>query len=743
MANVGAHRRHVKVKVHRPVRSHGFSGKLLELARSRSRVDVVAQQVLDHDDDGIFEAVRTNDQVTTLRIIDANPECLQVRDSVGAAPLHIAFLFGHYELGKQMLLRAKHLATITYTSFDPDSPSAYEGENVLHIAIVHRQFALAEWLVQEVPGLLSAETTGKFFRPGKPCYFGGYPLLFAFASNQINIARSILRSVAGRSDAHGRSDRDGRSPSTASSVETSIFLCDSYGNNVLHLAVIHDLPSVFNFALRYAMHLLSGSNKNEPKHSSHVHPRPSNMEELETKKGEGGDDKADEHKNCTYAIPELANTDVHANGTGEPQAGIVSKPPIVFEDTKQADAMNGADETEDVHVFSFLKAADDLAYRRMLAFLMQRNSDELTPLSLAAAIGNERMFRHLLNLSASLAWSYGPIRAVNIPLLDLEQPMPWLEDGKETKSEAEGVLKILRRVVKALPYPFAPKGTTGYATALQCLCSVERLSNIVPDKTEARREVISRRLEMLKLLEVKQLLKKKWKYVGKRRFMTRLVVYTIFLVMLNAVTLFRHDTYTAGAIGNQILLGIAESCCLGVTIVKFTNECSQMILHWKAYMSEAGAGRLDNICTVVTGISLFLSVFMRMLGLQDPEDALVAITLIFSWFYLLFFLMGFRSTGPFVIMILRMIANDIVRFMFVYGAVMLGFAQAVYVVQDARSGLPALLHRVRMLAIAGFTGEVNYDDNYTSGRMNAFTQLLMLAYILLVMILLVNLLIAM
>lgn len=105
--------------------------------------------------------------------------------------------------------------------------------------------------------------------------------------------------------------------------------------------------------------------------------------------------------------------------------------------------------------------------------------------------------------------------------------------------------------------------------------------------------------------------------------------------------------------------------------------------------------------------------------------------------------MGFRSTGPFVIMILRMIANDIARFMFVYCAVMLGFAQAVYVVQDARAGLPALLHRVRMLAIAGFTGEVNYDDNYTSGRMNAFTQLLMVAYVLLVMILLVNLLIAM
>ncbi|KAF4132141.1 hypothetical protein GN958_ATG18672 [Phytophthora infestans] len=41
----------------------------------------------------------------------------------------------------------------------------------------------------------------------------------------------------------------------------------------------------------------------------------------------------------------------------------------------------------------------------------------------------------------------------------------------------------------------------------------------------------------------------------------------------------------------------------------------------------------------------------------------------------------------------------------------------------------------------GFTGEVNYDNNYGSGgRMNSFTQVLVLCYIILVMIVLVNLL---
>ncbi|KAF1319851.1 Bardet-biedl syndrome 5 protein, partial [Globisporangium splendens] len=74
---------------------------------------------------------------------------------------------------------------------------------------------------------------------------------------------------------------------------------------------------------------------------------------------------------------------------------------------------------------------------------------------------------------------------------------------------------------------------------------------------------------------------------------------------------------------------------------------------------------------------------------------------------------------------------------------MVGFSQALYLVHDGRAGVKTLLHRIRMLVIAGFTGEVNYDDNYTSGRMNTLTQVLMLGYIILVMILLVNLLIAM
>ncbi|KAE9044785.1 hypothetical protein PR002_g2601 [Phytophthora rubi] len=368
---------------------------------------------------------------------------------------------------------------------------------------------------------------------------------------------------------------------------------------------------------------------------------------------------------------------------------------------------------------------------------MQRNSDELTPLSLAAAIGQQRMFQHLFHHSSSVAWRYGPITAFHVPLFDLEQP--------ELRPAPDlGRFQRVDDLVASLPYPLAPKGRKGYRTAIQCLCSTEKISSTLPDHHVAMQEVVSRRLGMLKMLEIQQLLHKKWKYVGRRRFLWRLAIYWVFLILLNATTLAPYSKYTDGPRGEAVGLGFAEVGALALAALKFSNESNQIVLNFQGYITEGGAGRLDNVCTIVTSLSLFASTAARLAHHQEAGDALGAVTLIFAWFYLFFFLLGFRTTGPFVIMILRMIANDVVRFFLVYSAVLIGFSQAIYVVHDGRVGPQALFVRMRTLLVMGFTGEVNYDDNYGSGgRMNAFTQVLVLCYVILVMIILMNLLIAM
>lgn len=717
VASAGGGRRPVKVKGKR------LPHQLLRWFGARSRVDVVAQQVLDHDD-GIFKAVKENDASAAMRLIEANEFCLLLRDTVGAAPIHLAFLFGHFELGKLIATKVRKFAALTYSHLDPDAaePSPYHGENVLHMAIVHREAGLARWLVQEIPELVNGETTGKFFRPGKALYFGGTPLLFALSSNQVGVALDILAAAEHLKtmdeaheahEAHKASDSTAKSEPTAAS-ETSIFMCDRFGNNALHMAVLHDLPNVYNFALQYAMELLS--------------PLESKTLDLVS---EERTDSSDQVRDNTDAVNGAAITRAPTGSTSRHQR---SRKSVLF--TERFGSFTKAEAASAVSLFDFMKRVSDSAYDAMLRFLMQRNKDELTPLSLAAAIGNDRMFEHILKQATSVAWTYGPITAVNLPLLDLEQPIPRPDPDF-------GKFQIARDILAGLPYPLAPKGLRSYKTAIQCLCSVEPLSCTLSTQSTAMQAIVTKRLEMLKLVSVNLLLRKKWKYVGKRRFLARLAAYTVYLVLLNVATLFKQSTYKTASVGGSVALGIAEAFCLGMAIVKFMNESNQLIFSVKSYTTETGASRLDNVCTITAGMFLFLSAGMRAAGHENLEDACAAVALIFSWFYLFFFLLGFRSTGPFVIMILNMIANDIVRFIYVYFAVLAGFAQALYLVQDGRAGAGRLLYRLRVLVIAGFTGEVNYDDNYTSGRMNTFTQVLMLAYVILVMILLVNLLIAM
>ncbi|KAE9104290.1 hypothetical protein PF006_g21947 [Phytophthora fragariae] len=392
---------------------------------------------------------------------------------------------------------------------------------------------------------------------------------------------------------------------------------------------------------------------------------------------------------------------------------VVEKPTRPPSPVEQLPAASDDCREGEINLVEFLKSASDAGYAQMIKFLMQRNSDELTPLSLAAAIGQQRMFQHLFHHSSSVAWRYGPITAFHVPLFDLEQP--------ELRPAPDlGRFQRVHDLVASLPYPLAPKGRKGYRTAIQCLCSTENISNTLPDHV-AMQEVAPRR-------HARSCVEAPRNAENAR----------------DSAAHAQEVEYTDGPRGEAVGLGFAEVGALALAALKFSNESNQIVLNFQGYITEGGAGRLDNVCTIVTSLSLFASTAARLAHHQEAGDALGAVALIFAWFYVFFFLLGFRTTGPFVIMILRMIANDVVRFFLVYSAVLIGFSQAIYVVHDGRVGPQALFVRMRTLLVMGFTGEVNYDDNYGSGgRMNAFTQVLVLCYVILVMIILMNLLIAM
>ena len=64
------------------------------------------------------------------------------------------------------------------------------------------------------------------------------------------------------------------------------------------------------------------------------------------------------------------------------------------------------------------------------------------------------------------------------------------------------------------------------------------------------------------------------------------------------------------------------------------------------------------------------------------QTAVLAIASIVGWGYMLFFVMAFRLTGPFVVMIYEMLFNDVLRFFIIYIVFLTGFSQAFFILFD-------------------------------------------------------------
>jgi len=73
------------------------------------------------------------------------------------------------------------------------------------------------------PKLLNSKAYGNFFKKGKPCYYGEYPLAFAISTNQFEIFDALLAAGADMN------------------VE------DSNGNNILHVLVTHGLQDAYTY----------------------------------------------------------------------------------------------------------------------------------------------------------------------------------------------------------------------------------------------------------------------------------------------------------------------------------------------------------------------------------------------------------------------------------------------------------------------------------------------------------------
>lgn len=67
--------------------------------------------------------------------------------------------------------------------------------------------------------------------------------------------------------------------------------------------------------------------------------------------------------------------------------------------------------------------------------------------------------------------------------------------------------------------------------------------------------------------------------------------------------------------------------------------------------------------------------FLRFACADEVEDMLAVVVMLTTAPYFLFFCRGFKTVGPFVVMIYRMIMGDLIRFVSIYLIFVMGFSQ--------------------------------------------------------------------
>ena len=256
--------------------------------------------------------------------------------------------------------------------------------------------------------------------------------------------------------------------------------------------------------------------------------------------------------------------------------------------------------------------------------------------------------------------------------------------------------------------------------------------------------VFGPKLEHLDLIEyvVVDLLKVKWETFIKREFFKQMIQFTIFFCLAITANILRPQvpeeeceqedgnfpelignetasTYTSDMSFNNVsqmtslmlMANATNTTCQLVSQTEFTNcylhsmetteeyirfGCEVSIIFLgvlyilKAIRELSFLGRkvfMENmqlcpsrVCFLLSCVLLQFCIPARIFCLYIIEDAIMQLVMLSNGLYFLFFCRGFKLVGPMVIMIYRMLAQDLMRFGIIYSMFIIGFSQAYYII---------------------------------------------------------------
>lgn len=257
--------------------------------------------------------------------------------------------------------------------------------------------------------------------------------------------------------------------------------------------------------------------------------------------------------------------------------------------------------------------------------------------------------------------------------------------------------------------------------------------------------VDNEKVELLTHPTIKKLLGYKWQKFAERNFLMRFIGTMLYLlIFLVVVVINKQDLET----DSMWYLNFAcEMVVVTGAVWKATKESYEIFRcktgRWdgiKRYFSKRGSAMIENYCSFGFCSGVLAFTLMRMFSvLPEYDDAVAAVTSLFGWFYLFFFLLGFQTTGHFVVMLAHMLSKDLVIFFSIHAIFLISFTQAFFLIFDD-SGISALFHRSSLLMMA-ILGE-NDMEEYNNSRYHPLSTFLFIIYIVLSSIMLMNMLIA-
>jgi nicotinamidase-related amidase len=370
------------------------------------------------------------------------------------------------------------------------------------------------------------------------------------------------------------------------------------------------------------------------------------------------------------------------------------------------------------------------------------NSDLHSPLTLAAAVicrhesddTREKrilMFQHLLQYNKTPLWTYGAIKVSRIKL-----------EGIEIKYKLERYQHI---PLERFHQP--------HHAAIDWLC----INDADP--------------RVIQIPEIKSFIETKWERCGYPSFLVRFLVHTGITILITLIMLFPNVTPRFVDVTPEVVVVDVLYPIVGATFAWImVCEVQDFMKYGRYFWALRGVARYDKVvrCVKVASFLIFAAYKIAAMnnGMEPVVDGKVIVSdatdhalkvslticVMSSWLHVYYFLMGFESTGPFMLTIFRIVGRNVPYFMRFYAVVVVTFACGLSLLSNNGTLQPGYAFMNLLTAVwtllqvtVGADPTHNSIDihSHVPAHLYWLADLLLTTYYASVVILMINLLIAM